>query len=235
MASCLLRSPTPIMISILLSHFFPLSKFFDFSSSFSFNLIGVDGYVMKNRYAPPESMYSIRNHKTSATSGGNTGVSANRRKKRNQNAKKGQKTQTDVAHEEASELVSYLSNHRLEHSLNNLSSTTNKDKDLYTKNGMKLLLLDNETLSLKYGISMIKTTTGGGGSVSHLSIKKEDEQFFQWERIGDTEWTKPYKTEAEFGILPENHIYQKYDWFTKYNISQVNKLLRKGKVHNRYI
>lgn len=189
----------------------------------------VDGYVMKNRYAPPESMYSIRNGvNNNKKNAGNH----NTRNKELEKKKKKMNHENTIAHDEANALVTEISNNRLHSHFNSSSSSSSS-----------VLLYDDDSLAStnheQINSQNIMNNDDGPKTkqISNILVKnkaKIQEFHFKWEtdhKIDDLEWTKPFKNIEDFGKLPDNHIYQKYDWFTKYNISQVHQLLKKGKVH----
>jgi hypothetical protein len=157
-------------------------------------LPGAGAYVMKNRYSveatskPPSS----RHPRARKVGGG----SSNNNKQVKPASKSQHSGSGSIAHEEANELLSFISKNRLDH------------KSPHTHGDMEMLLMNNETLN--------------------MSLSRH--QYYSWERETTSEWTKPYLNVEEFQKLPDNHQYLKYEWFTKYNATQLQRLRRSARV-----
>lgn len=52
---------------------------------------------------------------------------------------------------------------------------------------------------------------------------------FEWESEEDNEWAKPYLKASDFIVLPANHHYSRREWFSKYNDTEVARLLTLAK------
>ena len=148
---------------------------------------------MKNRYSP--SSNKIEQLKKNAKGMKGKGKSSS-------------SSTASVAHQEANELLTYLTEKRLKSKENNINNNNNEniDNDYDTSN--------NENMNTST-IADIKNS-----------------QLFDWELIkGDKEWHKPYLLDSkEWQVMPLNQQYNRNEWFYKYNESEIQSLRHKSRV-----